>query len=91
MNDQQLSPSGHIPLNKETLARMSAEERAFWEDFLFRVMSVFWAEEEKGTSLPFAFPDDLLPDFNKAVTVYAGDKYCQINQIRKSFDLPTLQ
>ena len=91
MNDQQLASFGHIPLNEETLSQMDALERAFWDEFLPKVMSAFSAEEEKDSSRPFAFPDNLLPDFNKAITVYSGDKYCQISQIREIFDLPTSQ
>ncbi|MFZ2167514.1 MAG: hypothetical protein WAV50_01440 [Minisyncoccia bacterium] len=64
---------------------MEAEERAFWESFLYRVQVVLDAEIAKGESQPYDFPEELEDDFHKATTVYAGDQYCQINQIREIF------
>jgi hypothetical protein len=81
-----LSPSGHVPLNAETLERLSADARQFWDEFLPKVMTAIEEEEEKGASLPYELSPELLDYFRTAVTFYEGDKYCQVNQIRQLFD-----
>lgn len=81
-----VSPSGHIPLNAETLQSLNADARQFWDEFLPKVMKTIEEEDEKGSSLPYEFSPELLDYFRTAVTFYEGDKYCQINQIRELFD-----
>lgn len=85
MNDQR-SPSGHIPLNEPTLAAMPKAEREFWESFLAKVNDAISDELEKDTPLPYEFTPELFAEFKQAVTVYHGDQYCQINQIREMFN-----
>lgn len=84
--NERLSPSGHIPLNEETLSGMSPEERAFWEGFLEKIFAVIQEEEDKGSPEPFALPPDLTAEFRVAITFYEGDQYCQVAQIRNLFD-----
>ena len=81
-----LSPSGHIPLNEETLSGMSPEERSFWEGFQARISAVIEEEEAKESSHPFVLPSELRVEFQVAINVYDGDKYCQVIQIRHLFD-----
>lgn len=80
-----MSPSGHVPLNEETMRGMNNTERAFWEGFLPEVMAVIEKEQARDTPLPYDFPPELLQKFQMAIDVYDGDKYCQISQIRKMF------
>ena len=84
--NHRLSPSGHIPLNEETLSGMSPEERAFWEGFLEKIFAVIQEEEDKGSPEPLSLPPELAAEFRVAITVYDGDQYCQIAQIRNLFD-----
>lgn len=77
----QLGPGGHIPLNNATLEQMSEEERLFWQGFLIRAKYFVDAEKEKGSSFPYTLPPRLFADLRKALTVYDGEKYCQVNQI----------
>jgi hypothetical protein len=91
MKTSRLSPSGHIPLNEETMSGMHSTERAFWEDFLPRVMETINEKRDSDATLPYEFPPELLPDFQTAINVYAGDKYCQISQIRKMFSFGPTQ
>lgn len=84
-----LSPTGHIPLNEETLRKMNKGERAFWDDFLAGTMAAMREAEEQGQSKPYSLSPELWAKFKMAVTVYAGDKYCQINQIRNIFQVET--
>lgn len=65
---------------------MSPEERAFWEGFLEKIFAVIQEEEDKGSPEPFALPPELAAEFRVAITVYEGDLYCQIHQIRNLFD-----
>lgn len=81
-----LSPSGHIPLNEETLAGMSPEEHSFWMGFQARIWAVIQEEGAKGSAEPFTLPAELRAEFRVAITVYNGDQYCQIDQIRHLFD-----
>ena len=81
-----LSPSGHIPLNQETLEGLSADARQFWGEFLPKVMMAIKEEEEKKSSVPYDFSPDLHDYLQTAVTFYEGDKYCQVHQIRQLFD-----
>lgn len=81
-----LSPSGHVPLNAETLEGLSADARQFWDEFLPKVMTAIEEEEEKESSVPYDFSPELREYFQTAVTFYEGDKYCQIHQIRQLFD-----
>jgi hypothetical protein len=83
-----LSPSGHIPLNRETLNRLSKEERAFWNDFLPRIMAAMKEAEETGEEKPYKLTPELENLFRVGITAYAGDQYCQIHQIRSIFDCP---
>lgn len=84
------SPSGHIPLNKETLSDMENAERAFWEEFLAEVMAVINTERERGTPPPYNLPPELILKFQTAIDVYDGDKYCQVHQIKELFSLTSI-
>lgn len=83
---QEKSPSGHIPLNEETLQKMTPNERAFWENFLYRVDRCVRNEVRAGASRPYRFPETLRELLSIAVKLYDGNQYCQVNQIREVFD-----
>jgi hypothetical protein len=85
MNNR-LSPSGHIPLDEETLSGFSAEERAFWELFQSKILVAINEGKERGTPPPYRFSPELYEMFQKAVYTYDGLKYCQVNQICNLFD-----
>jgi hypothetical protein len=86
----QLSPSGHIAMTAAVMQEMSEEERSFWDRFLPNATAVIEAEKAKGSPFPYEIPGGLLDDFRTAVTVYDGDQYCQISQLRGIFDCTPL-
>lgn len=83
---ERLSPSGHVPLDEETLMGMDPEQRAFWRQFLDKVMRAIEDEQESGAAIPYKFSAEMFAEFQTAITVYNGDRFCQINQIRGIFD-----
>ena len=86
MNDR-LSQFGHIPLNEETFELLDESERIFWTNFISQVAGVIYEKEAHNASKPLTLPVDLLVAFEKAVTVYHGDKYRQVVQIREIFHI----
>lgn len=86
MFSQRLSPSGHIPLDEETLSGMTDQERVFWKTFLKKAGDVFYGEQAKGTPHPFPIPPELHEDFRAAIVEYHGDMYCPFAQLRAAFD-----
>ncbi|MDP1690157.1 MAG: hypothetical protein Q8L52_03080 [bacterium] len=69
-----------------TLDAMKPAERAFWNEFLPKVFGAIAEVDESACDSPRKLPDELVAEFRTAVTVYGGDKYCQMHQIRGFFD-----
>lgn len=74
-----------VPLNEPTLSKMSEEERSFWEDFLEEATQVISEKEAKDETQPYAPPESLKAKYEKAITEYDGEKYCQIRQLQGIF------
>lgn len=79
-------PQG-VPLNQDTLSRMSGEERDFWMDFLeeaSRMVNVF-ANDGGMRNKPWDPPESLRTKYWKAVAEYNGRQYCQMHQLGELF------
>ena len=83
-----------IPLDEFTLSKMSEEEREFWEDFLKEADQVIGEEHDKRDmdketkkvkNFILIPPLSLKEKYQKAIAEYDGEKYCQIQQLKKIF------
>lgn len=74
-----------VPLDDDTLSRMTEEERAFWEDFLKEAFQVIDEKKAKDETMPFTPPSSLREKYDIAITEHDGQKYCQIRQLQGVF------
>ncbi|MFA6136320.1 MAG: hypothetical protein WC705_03120 [Candidatus Paceibacterota bacterium] len=84
-------PQLGIPLNDQTLAEMSQEERNFWLDFLEEASDVIEKMADEEATQPFTPPASLLSKYNMAVARYDGRAYCQILQLEEIFNFHQTQ
>ncbi len=83
-----------VPLNEFTLSKMSPEEREFWEDFLKETDQVIGEEHDKRDmdkktkkvkNFILIPSSSLQAKYKKAIVEYDGEKYCQIQRLKKIF------
>jgi hypothetical protein len=76
-----------VPLNDETLSRMTEAERKFWLDFLEEARNVIDEKKAADETLPFTPTPSFKEKYDLAITEHDGQKYCQIHQLQEIFAL----
>jgi hypothetical protein len=76
---------GGIPLDWDTLDRMSLEEERFWMDFSDQARQEIQSGKrtEKGKIIPST---SLKAKYRRAISQYQGEGYCPVKQLEVIFD-----
>jgi hypothetical protein len=76
-----------VPLNDETLSRMSEKERNFWMEFFDEAQLAIenMKMDGKNGSYLIQAPPTLVGKYKKAITQYNGRIYCQTKQLEHIF------
>ena len=74
-----------VPLDDDTLSKMSEEVRAFWESFLQEALDIINQKEAAGEEEPFQPTPELEQMYFKALDEYGGEPYCQMRHLKDMF------